>query len=121
MEYGELLGLGHPRRSDVTDSRDIDAKGAHTHEIFAHAKFHAGGLDVICEIYIAGMASKASSGAMVAYLKEVSERVIFEAVLVIAGWPWIFVKVLFAAYVVQLPFRNFAYYRHQPRDTLRDL
>mmetsp|Transcript_1923 Transcript_1923/g.3889 ORF Transcript_1923/g.3889 Transcript_1923/m.3889 type:complete len:303 (+) Transcript_1923:214-1122(+) len=65
--------------------------------------------------------NEASSGTISAHLKAVWERVIFEAVLVISGWPWIFVKVLFAAYVVQLPFRNLAYFRHQSRATLKDL
>lgn len=33
----------------------------------------------------------------------------------------IFLKVLYVAYVVQIPFRNVAYYRHEQRNTLKDI
>jgi hypothetical protein len=34
---------------------------------------------------------------------------------------WTLLKVVYMAYIAQVPFRNVAYYRHEQRETLKDL
>jgi hypothetical protein len=67
------------------------------------------------------MASEMPAFTVAGYVRGVLQRTKLEFFLVLASWPWVLIKVIFVAYVVQLPLRNFAYYRHQQGPTLKDL
>ena len=55
------------------------------------------------------------------YLYTTLSRVTLEAKYILNRWPLVFTKVIFVAYVAQIPFRNIAYYRHEQRNTLKDI
>ena len=55
------------------------------------------------------------------YIEKAAARTMLELKHILSRWYIILPKVLFVAYVAQVPFRNIAYYRHEQRETLKDL
>lgn len=55
------------------------------------------------------------------YVIDVVNRIKYEFKLLWKDALWILYKVIYVAYIAQVPFRNIAYYRHEQRDTLKDI
>jgi hypothetical protein len=55
------------------------------------------------------------------YVTELFERVRVESDYVFQRFLFTIYRVVYVAYIAQVPFRNIAYYRHEQRDTLKDL
>jgi len=74
------------------------------------------GDDTTCSLgtFWAAMTSKA-------YWVEVWDRFYLEVLLVLANFPHLVIKVVIMAYGAQVPFRNWAYYRHVQLPPLKDL